>query len=100
MRTLVLNPPTFGFIVATRAALAAGVGLLIASRLPEPRRRAIGAALLVIGAATTIPAVLSLRRAARRGNRDTERFGDRDEQLIGAVRFPRKGDDDAGGTYA
>jgi hypothetical protein len=93
MRTLVLNPPTFGFIVATRVALAAGVGLLVASRLPESRRRAIGAALVAIGAATTIPAVLSLRRASGRGKGGTERFGDRDERLIGAVRFPRKGDD-------
>jgi len=99
MRMLVLNPPTFGFIVATRAALAAGAGLLLASRLPETRRRTIGAALVAIGAATTIPAVLSLRRAARRGNRGASRFGDRDERLIGAVRYPRKGDD-VGEPYA
>ena len=99
MKTLVLNPPTFGFIVATRAALAAGVGLLLAGRFSESRRQTIGAALVAIGAATTIPAALSLRRAARRGNRESERFGDRDERLIGAVRFPRKGDD-VGEFYA
>jgi len=98
MKTLALNPPTLGFIIATRAALAAGVGLLLAGRLPEAQRRAIGATLFTIGAATTIPAVIALRRAARRSPRQT--FGDRDERLIGAVRFPRKGDEEIGALHA
>jgi hypothetical protein len=54
---LVLRPSLFGFVVATRAALAFGVGLLVASRIPEPRRRALALTLIGIGAATTIPAV-------------------------------------------
>ena len=54
---LVLRPSLFGFVVATRAALAFGVGLLVAGRIPEPRRRAIALTLIGIGAATTIPAV-------------------------------------------
>ena len=53
----VLRPSLFGFVVATRAALAFGVGLLVASRIPEPRRRAIALTMIGIGAATTIPAV-------------------------------------------
>ena len=53
----VLRPSLFGFVVATRAALALGVGLLVASRIPEPRRRAIALTLIGIGAVTTIPAV-------------------------------------------
>jgi hypothetical protein len=53
----VLRPSLFGFVVATRAALAFGAGLLIASRIPEPRRRAIGLTLVSLGVATTIPAV-------------------------------------------
>src|SRR5205807_9655676 len=57
VKALVLNPPTFGFIVATRAALAAGVGLLLAGNFSAGRRRTIGSALVAIGAATTIPAV-------------------------------------------
>ena len=60
MRQLTLRLPVFGFVVATRAALAFGAGLLLAGKLPEPRRRAIGMALVGIGVATTVPAVLSV----------------------------------------
>jgi len=56
MKQLTLSVPTFGFIVATRAALAFGVGLLVSAKIPEARRRAIGMTLVAIGAATTIPA--------------------------------------------
>jgi hypothetical protein len=58
-----LNPRTFGFLVGTRAALAFGLGLLVASRLPESRRRRLGLALVGLGAATTVPAVKMLRRS-------------------------------------
>jgi hypothetical protein len=58
----VLRPSLFGFVVATRAALAFGVGLLVASRIPEPRRRAIALTLIGVGAATTIPAVRAVLR--------------------------------------
>jgi hypothetical protein len=92
MRTLVLNLPTFAFVVGTRVALAAGVGLLVSRKLPAHRRRAIGAMLVAVGAATTIPALLSVRRGIRRS--ESEPSVDRDQRLIGATRFPRKGDDD------
>jgi hypothetical protein len=59
---LVLNPPLLGFIVGTRAALAFGVGLLVADRIPESRRRRIALTLIGIGIATTIPAVIALVR--------------------------------------
>ena len=42
MKELVLAPPVFGFVVGTRAMLGFGVGLLVAKRIPEARRRAIG----------------------------------------------------------
>jgi len=61
MNNLVLRPSQLGFFVVTRAALAFGVGLLIANRIPEPRRRAIAMTLIGIGAATTIPAVRAVR---------------------------------------
>src|SRR6185503_6251461 len=57
MKRFNLKPQTFGFLVGTRAALAFGLGLLAASRLPEGRRKRIGMALLGIGAATTVPAI-------------------------------------------
>ena len=66
MKQLVLNLPTFGFAVATRAALGVGIGLLISGRLPAERRRAVGLALVAVGAATTIPVLLGVSRGASR----------------------------------
>jgi len=57
---LVLTPPLLGFIVGTRAALAFGLGLLLSERIPESRRRAVGLTLVAIGAATTIPAAMTV----------------------------------------
>jgi hypothetical protein len=57
---LILTPPLLGFVVGTRAALAFGLGLLLADRIPESRRRAVGLTLVAIGAATTIPAAMSV----------------------------------------
>ena len=64
--TLELSIPDFGFIVGTRALLAAGVALLAGSRLSAEQRRALGVALVTVGAATTIPAVRSVVRGVRR----------------------------------
>ena len=92
MKPIVLTIPNFAFIVATRAALGVGVGLLASRRMPESRRRQVGAALLAIGAATTIPAVMTVMRGRRRASRSRHAVG-QDRRLIGATRFPRKGDD-------
>jgi len=66
MTKLILNIPTFGLIVGTRAALAFGVGLLVADRIPARKRRALGLTLVMIGATTTVPAVMALRKGSRR----------------------------------
>jgi len=65
MNNLVLNFPTFGFVVATRALLGMGIGLLLADKIPAERRRAVGTTLVAIGAATTIPALIAVTRARR-----------------------------------
>lgn len=62
MRNVVLSLPTFGFVVGTRAALAAGIGLLLSRKMSESQRRAIGLTLVSIGAATTIPAAMAVFR--------------------------------------
>jgi hypothetical protein len=62
MKKLSLQLPMFGFIVATRAALGFGAGLLLSNRIPLDRRRKIGMALVALGAATTIPAIKAIRR--------------------------------------
>jgi hypothetical protein len=93
MKTLELDVPTFAFIVSTRAALGAGIGLLLSDKLgPSSRRRAIGSALVGIGAATTIPAIWAIVRGNRRKRSGQPVY--RDERLVGATRFPRKGDDE------
>jgi hypothetical protein len=54
-------PLLFG-IVATRAALGVGIGLLIADKLKD-KRRPVGAALVAIGVLTTVPAALAVLQA-------------------------------------
>jgi hypothetical protein len=93
MKTMVLNIPTFAFIVGTRAALAGGIGLLLSNRMPARRRRTMGAALVAMGAVTTIPAAMSVLRGLQ-ARRRLEAGIAYDERLIGTTRFPRKGDDD------
>jgi hypothetical protein len=60
MRNPELSFPEVMFIVGTRAALAAGVALLVSDRLSRSQRRSIGTTLLALGAVTTIPAAMAL----------------------------------------
>jgi hypothetical protein len=47
--------PEIGLVAGTRGALGAGIGLLLASKLDEGQRKAIGWTLVAVGVATTIP---------------------------------------------
>jgi hypothetical protein len=60
MRNVDLPMPLFGFIVATRALLGAGIGLLLADKFRRSTRRSVGATLVAVGALTTIPAAIAL----------------------------------------
>jgi hypothetical protein len=60
MKRLDLSLPEFGFVVATRAALGAGIGLLLADRLCRKTRRGVGLTLVTLGALTTIPAAMAV----------------------------------------
>jgi len=56
--------PELALIAATRGMLGAGIGLLVADRLPREQRRTLGWTLLIVGALSTIPlAGLVLMRA-------------------------------------
>jgi hypothetical protein len=66
MKTVVLSMPMFAFVVGTRVALGAGIGLLLSKKIPESRRRAVGLTLVSIGAATTIPAAIAVFRGHKR----------------------------------
>ena len=64
MKRVHLSFPELGFVIATRAALGAGIGLLLSRKLGD-RSRTVGLALVALGALTTIPALLAIRRSAR-----------------------------------
>ncbi len=65
MKKIDLSRPAFFFIVATRALLGAGIGLLAAGRLRRNRRRQVGLTLVAVGALTTIPAAITLLRSGK-----------------------------------
>ncbi len=60
MKKAELTLPEIGLIAGTRAMLGAGVGLLVADRLDDDQRKAIGWTLLIIGAISTIPLVMEV----------------------------------------
>lgn len=70
MKSFNLPAPGFFFIVATRALLGAGVGLLVSDKLDRKQRRAVGATLVALGALTTIPALIVLFGRASEPNPD------------------------------
>lgn len=73
MKKISLSIPEFLFIVATRAVLGVGIGLLVAGRIRRPRRRSVGATLAAIGALTTVPAAITIfRRRAEESRRTIE----------------------------
>ena len=55
-----LDFPTLGFVVATRALLGVGIGLLIADKFSPAQRHRIGTMLVGLGVATTIPAAMAV----------------------------------------
>jgi len=60
MRETTLTIPEIVLIGGTRAALGAGLALLLADKLDRKQRRAVGWTLFTIGAATTIPLALEV----------------------------------------
>ena len=54
IRTL-LSLPELAMIAGTRGMLGAGIALLLASKLTEEQRRAVGWSLVGVGAITTLP---------------------------------------------
>ena len=69
MKTVTLTLPEIGLLAGTRAALGAGVGLLLSEKLSREQRQAVGWTLLVIGLITTIP--LALEVFGKRDSEDT-----------------------------
>jgi len=65
MRETRLSLLELAMIAGTRSLAGAGLGLLLADRLPEPRRKAVGWTLLLIGAVTTLPLARDVLAASR-----------------------------------
>ena len=63
-----LSLPDIALLVGTRVALGVGLGLLLAGHLSRSARKGAGAALLALGAISTIP--LARKIAAGRGERE------------------------------
>ena len=60
MKKLELDLPVLGLIAGTRGMLGAGIGLLMADRLTDDKRKAIGWTLLTIGVLSTIPLMVEV----------------------------------------
>jgi uncharacterized membrane protein YfcA len=60
MRETQLTFPELGLIAATRGLIGAGIGFLLAERIPESPRKMLGWTLLSIGALSTIPLALTV----------------------------------------
>jgi len=65
MRETSVTLPELALIAGTRAALGAGLGLLLADRLGDDRRKAVGWTLLLIGALSTIPLAFEVLGGSR-----------------------------------
>ena len=55
MKERKLTLPELALIASTRGMLGFGLGLLLADKLSEDQRRAVGWTLVAVGAVTTIP---------------------------------------------
>ena len=66
MREVQVTVPELALLVGTRAALGAGLGLLLADCLPESQRKAVGWTLLLVGAVTTVPLAFEVLGKVRR----------------------------------
>ena len=87
-----LSLPDIALLVGTRVALGVGLGLLLAGHLSRSARRGAGAALLGLGAISTIP--LALKIAAGRG--ETEKVPSdpmASERLVAQPDKPNEGAD-------
>lgn len=77
MKETRITLPELALIAGTRAAAGAGLGLLLANRLSESQRRAVGWTLLLVGVLSTVP--LALEVFGRRSSAIPEEAGQNNE---------------------
>ena len=69
MRETRVTLPALALIAGTHGMFGAGLGLLLADRLPEALRKAVGWMLLLVGALTTLPLAFEVLSASRSTDR-------------------------------
>lgn len=86
MTSKTVTVPELAMIAGTRAALGAGIGLLLADRFNPEQRRAVGWTLLAVGAISTLPlaAGIMLGHDASAANRNGA-APSRERELVGAT---------------
>jgi hypothetical protein len=72
MKQVVLTFPELGLIAGTRAALGAGLALLLNDRLSPEQRRAVGWTLLAVGIITTVPLGVEVCTGSRPASRPND----------------------------
>ncbi len=55
-----ISLPELSLLAGTRVILGFGIALLVANRLSEPQKKAVGWAMAAIGAISTIPLVMEI----------------------------------------
>jgi hypothetical protein len=60
MKPVTLTVPELGLVVGTRAALGAGLALLLGDRLNPEQRRSVGWTLVAVGVVTTVPLLMEV----------------------------------------
>ena len=65
MKTAELTIPEIALIGGTRGLLGAGLALLLGSKMTQEQRKAVGWALFLVGAISTIPLVVNVVQKQR-----------------------------------
>ncbi len=60
MKKVEVTLPEIALIAGTRGLLGAGIGLLLADKLKDDQRKAVGWTLFIIGAISTIPLAIQV----------------------------------------
>ena len=72
MKQRTITLPLLGLIGGTRAALGAGIALLLADRMTADQRRAVGWTLTAVGALSTIPLAAHVLLAGKQESAEGE----------------------------
>ncbi len=90
MRETNITLPELGLVAGTRAALGAGIGLLLADRLSAEQRRAVGWTLFCVGALSTIPLAFEILGGHRIAGGQPQREPRTEPESEADVRFGRE----------